>query len=287
MSGNIEQNVSRKKTNEGKGFVNSLIDKLPIELHIPGGYQYCGPGTKLKKRLARGDPGINLLDKACKEHDIAYVQSNDIDQRHIADQKLINKAIERTKAKDASIGEKASSFLVEKIMKMKTKFGMGMGCGEGKKKRKQQKTKKIKTGGGAKKKLPTFNQIVGKSKQKITKVKKPQTLRKSIQLALQVARKVSAKDKKSIKKPRIIKVPKTGGILPLIPIFAGLSALGALGGGAAGIAKAVIAAKEATNQLKESKKHNRTMESIAMGRGMFLKPHKTGLGIYLNPNQKN
>ena len=29
--------------------VNKSIDLLPIELHLPGGYQYCGPGTKLKK----------------------------------------------------------------------------------------------------------------------------------------------------------------------------------------------------------------------------------------------
>ena len=54
----------RKSTQRrGKGLVNSIIDKLPVELHIPG-YQYCGPGTKLKERLARGDPGINPLDAA-------------------------------------------------------------------------------------------------------------------------------------------------------------------------------------------------------------------------------
>ena len=29
--------------------VNKSIDLLPIELHLPGGYQYWGPGTKLKK----------------------------------------------------------------------------------------------------------------------------------------------------------------------------------------------------------------------------------------------
>ena len=52
----------------GSGIVNSLIDKLPIELHLPG-YQYCGPGTRLDQRLARGDPGLNPLDAACKQHD--------------------------------------------------------------------------------------------------------------------------------------------------------------------------------------------------------------------------
>lgn len=29
----------------GGGIVNSVINNLPFEAHIPGGYQYCGPGT--------------------------------------------------------------------------------------------------------------------------------------------------------------------------------------------------------------------------------------------------
>ena len=53
----------------GSGLINNLINKLPFELHIPG-YQYCGPGTHIQKRLSRGDSGINPLDSACKEHDI-------------------------------------------------------------------------------------------------------------------------------------------------------------------------------------------------------------------------
>lgn len=291
MSDDINRKLTRKKTVvvDGKGFVNSLINKLPIELHIPG-YQYCGPGTKLEKRLARGDTGINLLDKACKEHDIAYSKTikgtnTDISQRRAADQILINKAIERATSVDADFGERTSARVVEKIMKMKTKFGMG--CDVKSKKKKATSTKSCKKKDSKRKaKLPTFNQIVQTSKQ-IIKKEKPNTLRKSIQLALQAAKKQSVNNKNSIKKPRVIPVPKTGGILPLIPIFAGLSALGALAGGAAGVAKAVVAAKDAKNQLHESKRHNQTMESIAMGRGVYLKPHKTGLGLFLNPDQKN
>ena len=33
-------------------FVNNLINKLPVELHLPG-YQFSAPGTKLQKRIAR------------------------------------------------------------------------------------------------------------------------------------------------------------------------------------------------------------------------------------------
>ena len=75
----------------GSGLINNLINRLPFELHIPG-YQYCGPGTRLQKRLSRGDPGINPLDSACKEHDIAYSQNReDIEKRNTADRILEKK----------------------------------------------------------------------------------------------------------------------------------------------------------------------------------------------------
>ena len=55
----------------------------------------------------------------------------------------------------------------------------------------------------------------------------------------------------------------------LIPLSAGLSATGALAGGAAGIAKAVNDAKAVKQQLEENKRHNKTMESIMLGNGLF------------------
>ncbi|KYN11797.1 hypothetical protein ALC57_16044 [Trachymyrmex cornetzi] len=66
--------------------LNKTINALPFEVHIPG-YQFCGPGTRLVKRLARGDRGINRLDAACREHDIAYSRSNHLTDRHIADRR--------------------------------------------------------------------------------------------------------------------------------------------------------------------------------------------------------
>ena len=46
--------------------------------------------------------------------------------------------------------------------------------------------------------------------------------------------------KRQVRAPRILPIPsKVGGVLRLIPIFAGLSALGALSGGVAGVVKAV------------------------------------------------
>ena len=78
----------------GQGFVNNLINSLPIELHLPG-YQFCGPGTKLRQRFERGDIRINPLDPPCTEHDIAYSQAKDINIRHQADKVLSEKAWHR------------------------------------------------------------------------------------------------------------------------------------------------------------------------------------------------
>ncbi|RZF33815.1 hypothetical protein LSTR_LSTR010363 [Laodelphax striatellus] len=49
-------------------------------------------GTKLEKRFARGDPGINRLDRACKQHDIAYSQNSDTASRAKADRDLAERA---------------------------------------------------------------------------------------------------------------------------------------------------------------------------------------------------
>lgn len=114
-----------KKGVGGGGLLNKLIDILPVELHIPGGYQYCGPGTHLKDRLARGDKGINELDKACLEHDKEYDRTSDSDQRRIADQQLASKAWERAKAWDSGIAERAAALSVATAMKVKSKIGGG------------------------------------------------------------------------------------------------------------------------------------------------------------------
>ena len=67
------------------------------ELHWPG-YQYMGPGTKLAKRLRRGDPGINQLDKIAKQHDIDYSHAQNFQDKWKADTKMIQ-AIDRLPGK--------------------------------------------------------------------------------------------------------------------------------------------------------------------------------------------
>ena len=84
-----------------------LLNALPFELHILR-YQFCGPGTRLEKRLARGAQGINLLDAACRERNIAYSQSNALAERHAANNILAEKARKRIIMSDSTLRERES-----------------------------------------------------------------------------------------------------------------------------------------------------------------------------------
>jgi len=64
---------------------------------------------------------------------------------------------------------------------------------------------------------------------------------------------------------------KEGGFLPLIPlILGGISALGALTGGVAGITKSVFDKKASDIKNEEEQRHNKEMEAIARGEGIYL-----------------
>ena len=103
----------------GKGILNTIIDHLPISLHVPG--YYCGPGTKL-----RGQPAVNKLDEYCKQHDIFYSKNTNTAARNKADIVLADQAWERVKSSDASIGERAAAYAIVNAMKAKAKLGMGL-----------------------------------------------------------------------------------------------------------------------------------------------------------------
>lgn len=137
--------------------------------------------------------------------------------------------------------------------------------------------KKIKSGRGFKK---TFKNIVSLTKKHISKFK-PKCKKAAIELAMAVARELASDSNSNMNIPRVIPVPKVGGFLPLIPIFAGLSAAGGLAGGAAGIARAVQAIKSAKQRFQELKRHNQKMEELCIGNGLCLKEHGNGLGIYI------
>ena len=250
----FENPYSRRRIVERKGcgLVNRLINALPIELHIPG-YNYCGPGTKLSKRLERGDKGVNLLDEACREHDIAYSKTKNLDERHQADIKLADAAHQRYKASDSRFGERAAALGVLGAMKAKVKLGMGVRRRRGRARRSKPKQITFQTA--------MRNALKANSVEPFKRVKKSTI-------------------------PRIIPIPrKSGGFLPLL--FAGLAALGSLIGGGSAVASAVNKAKMATKNLEETKRHNMAMEQVPVGSGMYLKPYRSGLGLDLKPYSKN
>lgn len=269
---------------EGGGVLNSLINNLPVELHLPN-YQYCGPGTKLQKRLRRGDQGINPLDAACKEHDIAYSKNKDLKERHKADQILEDRAWNRVKSADTSLGERVAALLISGGMKVKRKLGMGSNLNN-KLKRKTIKKRK-KRGGGLKRKIPFRRGVIMQAKAALNK-SKLKDIAEGAKISLAAAKMAVKKvgGSRNIKTPRVIPIPKSGGFIPLIPLFAGLSALGGLAGGAAGIAQAVNKAKASQKLLEEAQRHNKVMEDVALskkGQGLYLKPYKKGMGLYLKP----
>lgn len=267
--------LKRNKNKFGGNLINRIIDKLPFELHVPS-YQYCGPGTKLKKRLARGDPGKNPLDAACKTHDIAYDQYKDSSERSKADKVLQKEALKRVFSKDASFGERAVALGVAAAMKVKRSIS-----GKGLAKKKKRKAKK--------KQQVSFAHLVKHAKVAIKEFK-PDNLNSAVNVALTSTRKI--KKGKTIREPRTIKLPSIkGGVLPLVPIFAGLGALGSIVGSAAGVASAINNFRKGQKELSENKRHNETMEAIALGqkngRGYYLHRSKAGRGFYLKRFPKN
>lgn len=263
----------------GGGLLNKLINKLPFEVHIPG-YRYCGPGTKLEQRLARNEEGVNPLDNYCKDHDIAYAQNKDLRSRHEADKLLTERAWTRVSAPDAKVGERVAAYAVTNAMKTKLKLGAGMNNSKHNKSKNNVK-------GKVKNKKPKITKKNNKKPRKhlrdailaaknIINKSKSSDLKTLVPVALKAARKAfKGNVKENIKKPRIIPIPKSGGALPfLLPLFAGLSAIGSLAGGATSVYKAI-------NEVQKAKKENMNNVKIQKGKGLYLRPYKQGMGIFL------
>lgn len=238
--------TSKRRPRRGKGLVNKLISSLPFEAHVPG-YNFLGPGTKLQKRLARGDTPINGLDAAAREHDISYSKTKDTKERNKADLVLADQAWERVKAKDSSLGERVAAYAVTNAMKLKAKLGMGCGV------KKKPVTKKRKVGAGMKK--------VGVRKKKVGVRKK--------KVGAGARRKPTKKKKKKKKigvTTRIIPIPKTGGKLKSV------------------LTKIGIATRSLAPTMKKIRSAvvKRTA-GTQVGQGLYLRPYRTGYGLYLRP----
>lgn len=273
----------------GYGLLNSIIDKLPFEAHLPG-YQYCGPGTKLSKRLARGDSGINGLDAACKAHDIAYNTHKGDAERTEADKLLSKEAWRRVTSSDAGIGERTAALAVAAAMRGKigiSKIGSGLKrhisrkkSSIGKKKKVKRSKKKGANASCGKKKKCSFKKMIAHTK-KVLKMSNSRSADQILDTALVAAKNLGQTS--NVSKPRIIPLPKIGGVLPLVPIFAGLSALGSLAGGAASIIRAIKSADDGKKMLRGGRVGSVVVGQSKTGEGLYLKPYKKGYGLFLKP----
>ena len=109
--GTLKFLITPRRSSRGGSLINSLLNKLPMpEMHLglpksvqsefrptgsfnsSGKYSYCGPFTKLQQRLNQGYKGVNELDEACQQHDIAYATSSEVKDRNKADDVLAKKA---------------------------------------------------------------------------------------------------------------------------------------------------------------------------------------------------
>ena len=86
-----------KRDAAGGSFLNSLVNKLPFEMHLPG-HNFTGPGTKLYKRLnPDGTPkewsiSINRVDNAAYHHDLCYSKNDDTKTRNeVCDKTMLGK----------------------------------------------------------------------------------------------------------------------------------------------------------------------------------------------------
>lgn len=199
-------------------------------------------------------------------------------ERYKADKILTSEALKRVIAPDSSFGERAAALAVSAALKAKTsltKFGSGM-CNQIK-----NMKKKNKSTGKRKKKIKANTKIGGsiclgtliKNAKAAVKNSKPKTLNDAITTALKSVK--NSRKGRQIKAKRVIPIPKTGGVLPLIPILAGLSAVGSLAHSAVGIARSL-------RQINDVKSE-RPSSPIKVGNGLYLAPYKTGNGLYLSP----
>lgn len=279
--------MDRGQEKKAYGLIDRIINKLP-EIHIPS-YQYAGPGTKLEKRLARGDPGKNKLDVACKNHDLAYAACENSKSRRKADTVLVKQAFRRIYSRDAKMDERAAALLVSALMSAKmglTKIGFGLDS------KSIHKNMKKRVNQTKKRRSITFSKLIRGAKESIKKNKLTDfddpLANDTIKAAIRHAKVM--KRGKTVKIPRVLKLPKFGRSLhSILPILSGLSAIGSITASTVGVMKAIKDIEIAKKQLTLEKNEQKQISGKKIGRALNLiyKSDKSarGAGFYLKPYQ--
>lgn len=164
-----------------------------------------------------------------------------------------------------------------------TKIGLGLDARKKKikkitvnrRKRKSNHSKARKK----KKESLAFNKLVHRARESIKNSKlKSSSPNETIMAAIRSAKEL--KRSKSVKMPRVLKLPKFGGsALTILPILSSLSAIGSITASAAGVVKAI-------RDIENAKKQNMSGEKkIGRGLSLIYRSNETasGSGFYLKP----
>ena len=117
-----------KKEVAGESFLNSLVNKLPFEMHLPS-HNFTGPGRKLNKRLnSDGTPNewsmhINRVDNAAYHHDLCYSEHDDTKTRNeVCDRTMLG---ELSGIFNPTLRERIDKSIVSNLIRAKVNFGLG------------------------------------------------------------------------------------------------------------------------------------------------------------------
>ena len=117
-----------KKEAADGSFHNTLVNKLPFEMHLPG-HNFTGPGRELYKRLnPDGTPRewsipINRVGNAAYLHDLCYSKHDDTKARNeVCDKTMLG---ELSGIVNQTLRERIYKSIVGKLIKAKVNFGLG------------------------------------------------------------------------------------------------------------------------------------------------------------------
>ena len=118
-----------KRDVTGGSFLNTLVNKLSFEMHLPG-HIFTGPGTKLYKRLnsdgttKQWSIPINRVDNVAYHHDLCYSKHDDTKTRNeVCDKTMLG---ELNGIVNPNLRERIDKSIVGKLIKAKVNFGLGL-----------------------------------------------------------------------------------------------------------------------------------------------------------------
>ena len=116
-----------RKRAAGGCFLNTLVNKLPFKMHLPG-HNFTGQGTKLYERLnpdgtvKKWSIPINRADNAAY-HELCYSKHDDTRTRNeVCDKTMLG---DLNGIVNPTLRERIDKSIVEKLINAKVNFGMG------------------------------------------------------------------------------------------------------------------------------------------------------------------